>query len=188
MIAYLSGKIKARNDTFVILLTNGVGYKVFLPTNQIKDLSTGAETEFFTHTYLREDAQELYGFKTFAELRLFELLLSVSGVGPKAGLAILGQGQPEEIQKAIADGNSAVFTKVSGIGTKTAERIILELRSKIAKSDLRTSGRVTGSAADAVAALRNLGYSESEARDLLREVDSALKVEDQIKAALKNTR
>jgi holliday junction DNA helicase RuvA len=187
MIAYLSGKIKVVNENFVIILTGGVGYKVFLPATQIKDLATGDEAEFFTHTYLREDAQELYGFKTFTELQLFELLLSVSGVGPKAGLAILGQGEPTEIEKAIAQGNSAIFTKVSGIGTKTAERIILELRGKITKSELRAGGRVTGSAADAVAALRNLGYSESEARDLLRDVDSALKVEDQIKSALKNS-
>lgn len=187
MIAYLAGKIKAVNDDFVILITGGVGYKVFLSEALIKAQTEGDEVEFYTHTYLREDAQDLYGFETFAELQLFEMLLSVSGVGPKAGLSILGQGDPFGIETAIAHGDSSLFTKVSGIGSKTAERIILELQSKVAKAQLHSPKRVSGSSADAVAALRNLGYSESEARDLLREVDSALKVEDQIKDALKNS-
>jgi len=187
MIAYLSGKIKAVNESFVIVNTNGVGYKVFLAEKLLSGIAEGDEKEFFTHTYLREDAQELYGFEEFEELQLFEMLLSVSGVGPKAGLAILGQGETDEIRTAIGRGDSSIFTKVSGIGSKTAERIILDLQSKIDKAMTAGSRKPVGSSADAVAALRNLGYSESEARDLLRNVDSALKVEDQIKAALKNT-
>ncbi len=187
MIAYLSGKIKAVNDDFTILVTNGVGYKVFLAEALLESLAEGDEAEFFTHTYLREDAQELYGFEHFGELQIFEMLLSVSGVGPKAGLAILGQGKPDEVKAAISRGDSSLFTKVSGIGSKTAERIILELQSKIDKATAAGERKPVGSAAEAIGALQNLGYTESEARDLLRNVDSALKVEDQIKAALKNS-
>lgn len=186
MIGYLMGKIKAVNEDFAILLTGGVGYKVFLGEGRLNSLAEGEEAEFYTHTYLREDAQELYGFSSFEELRLFEMLLSVSGVGPKAGLAILGQGDINSIRQAIVQGDSSVFTKVSGIGSKTAERIILELQNKVDKATGRAS-KVTGSSADAIAALKNLGYSESEARDLLRNVDSAKKVEEQVKAALRNS-
>ncbi|MFC1618277.1 Holliday junction branch migration protein RuvA, partial [Patescibacteria group bacterium] len=172
----------------IIEANNGLGYKVFLSEKFLAKQSVTDSIAVFTHNYIREDAQDLYGFASFAELQLFELLLSVSGVGPKAGLAILAGGDPESLRQAIAAGDSTVFTKVSGIGAKTAERIILDLQSKV--DSVKASGRSAstksiGTSAEALAALENLGYTESEARDLLREVNAGLKVEDQIKAALK---
>lgn len=185
MIAYLKGKIKASTEGFIILENQGVGYKVFLPEDLQADLVTSAEAELYIYTHVKEDAQDLYGFSDFAQLGLFELLLSVSGIGPKAGLGILAQGDPNHIRQAIANGDSSVFTKISGIGSKTAERIILELQNKVGVLGESQSKTSIGTSADAIVALQNLGYSESESRDLLRNVDVSLKVEDQIKEALK---
>ncbi len=186
MIAYLKGTIQAANDKFVVVNTGAIGYKVFVARNLRLGLQIGAPVEFFTHTYLREDAQELYGFKTFAELEIFELLISVSGIGPKAGLGILDSGGPEEVRAAIAHGEKHFFTRISGIGTKTADRLILELQSKVGPVSGKAQSPRIKTSEEAVGALRNLGYTDSEAREKLRDVKSSLTIEEQVKAALKN--
>ncbi len=186
MIAYLKGTIRATNDKFVVINTGTVGYKVFVVKNFRIGLKTGQRAEFFTHTYLREDAQELYGFSSLAELEMFELLISVSGVGPKAGLGILDSGGPNDIRRAIARGEKSFFTKISGIGSKTADRLILELQSKVGPVTGPTTNSRIKTSEEAVTALRTLGYSENEAREKLSEVKSSLSIEEQIKAALKN--
>lgn len=186
MIAYLKGTIVAANDKFVVVNIGAIGYKVFVARNLRLGLCEGEPVELFTHTYLREDAQELYGFKTFAELEIFELLISVSGVGPKAGLGILDAGGPDEVRAAIAHGEKHFFTRISGIGSKIADRLILELQSKVGPvSGKRGVPRIKTSE-EAVGALRNLGYTDSEAREKLRDVKSSLTIEEQVKAALKN--
>lgn len=186
MIAYLKGTIQVAEDKFVVVNTGNVGYKVFVAKSFLADLTAGQAAEIFTHTYLREDAQELYGFKSWAELEMFEMLISVSGVGPKAGLGILDAGGPDDIRRAIARGEKTFFTKISGIGSKTADRLILELQSKVGPVTGRAANSRIKTSEEAVTALKTLGYSDSEAREKLSDVKSSLSIAEQIKAALKN--
>ncbi len=186
MIAYLKGTIKAANDKFLVVNTGNIGYKVFVAKNFQLGLNEGDPVELFIHTHLREDAQELYGFKTMAELEMFEMLISVSGIGPKAGLGILDAGGPEDVRAAIARGEKHFFTKISGIGSKTADRLILELQSKVGPVSGKGNIARIKTSEEAVAALRNLGYSDSEAREKLSSVKASLTTAEQIKAALKN--
>lgn len=186
MIAFLKGTIQAANDKFVVVNTGAIGYKAFVARNLRLSLQAGETVELFTHTYLREDAQELYGFKTFAELEMFEMLISVSGVGPKAGLGILDAGGPDDVRAAIGHGEKHFFTRISGIGTKTADRLILELQSKIGPVSGKGMTPRIKTSEEAVAALKNLGYSDSEAREKLSDVKATLTIEEQIKAALKH--
>jgi len=167
MIAYLKGKILSKTATFVILETAGVGYKVFLPPTVVLNLRSDQEQEFFIHTHVREDQLSLYGFLTFDELELFELLLSVSGVGPKVGLAVISGGSATSIRSAIATGDVAVFTNVSGVGKKTAERIVLELKERIGEAGDGGSSR---NFSDSLEALVALGYSQQEARSALKQI------------------
>ncbi len=187
MIAYLKGKIIFKNENFIILLSGGVGYKVFMLSCQNK---TDDEVEFFTYLNVREDALTLYGFTNYQELELFEHLISISGIGPKAGLGILSLADPETIKVAIAKGDSSILTRVSGIGKKTAERVVLELRNKFSslQSDevLQEKSKEINDHADVIEALVGLGYSSSEAKKALVNVSAEIKdVSERIKMALK---
>ena len=187
MIAYLKGKIIFKNENFIILLSGGVGYKVFMLSCQNK---TDDEAEFFTYLNVREDALTLYGFTNYQELELFEHLISISGIGPKAGLGILSLADPETIKVAIAKGDSSILTRVSGIGKKTAERVVLELRNKFSslQSDevLQEKSKEINDHADVIEALVGLGYSSSEAKKALVNVSAEIKdVSERIKMALK---
>lgn len=165
---------------------NGIGYKVFMTAYGLGKIAGQENAELFTHTYVREDSLDLYGFLTSEELEMFELLISVSGIGPKAGLGILSIATPKTIKTAILNEDSSILTKVSGVGKKTAERVILELQNKIA--DLPESdkeGAITDS--DAIEALITMGYTVTEARDVLKSVPDDVKdVGQRIKMALKN--
>jgi Holliday junction DNA helicase RuvA len=169
MIGFLEGVVRAHHGGAVLLLINGVGYKVAATKEALLKYSPGKEAAFFVHTVVREEALDLYGFETSDELRFFEMLLTVSGVGPKSALAILDIASTETLRTAIARGNSEYLTKVSGIGRKTAEKIVIELREKVGVGSDESTLALKGDE-EALEAMRALGYSQNEARDALRKV------------------
>ncbi len=188
MISYLKGKIIKKGNNFIILVAHDIGYKIFVNENLAVEAKTGGELELFTHQYIREDALDLYGFTTFEKLAMFEMLLSVSGIGPKSGLGIMAIAGVEEIKTAIAHGDISLLTKVSGIGKKTAERVILDLRDKVgilapAEGMVSTVGLM----GDEIDALVSLGYSIQQAREALSKVDKSITDSGKrIREALKN--
>lgn len=186
MISYLKGKVIYKGKNFIILQTGNIGYKVFIMSTL--DIEK-EELELFTYLNVREDALTLYGFSTYEELELFEILISVTGVGPKSGLGIMSLSDPATIKFAIAKGDSSILTRVSGIGKKTAERIILELRNKFSVSEndkLGNKGKEISDHSDALEALVSLGYAPSQAKKALSKVSADIKdVGEKIKMALK---
>jgi len=188
MISYLKGKIKHKSNGFVILEVNNIGYQVFILPLLYADLNIGQEVEFYTHQYVREDSLSLYGFKNLEELELFEMLLSISGIGPRSALAVMSIATVADIKESIGRGDPALLTKVSGIGRKTAERVVLELREKIVKLAVdgdKFSPSQLGSS-DEIDALMALGYSLSQARETLNGVDAKIKDSgERIRQALK---
>lgn len=185
MIGYISGTIIHKNQERLIIKTNGVGYEVFGPQNVISQVKKGQEIELFTHLYVREDTLTLYGFSDLESLELFRHLISVSGVGPKTALDVLSSASVNEIKDAVAKAQTDIFSAVSGIGKKTAGRIILDLQAKLgAVRELDFKGEPRKE--EALQALMNLGYRKSEAAQALRGIDGNLPPEEQLKAALKN--
>jgi len=190
MISYLAGKILNKGQSYIIIKVDNVGYQVFINPTMYADLEIGQEIEIYTYQYVREDALDLYGFKSMEELEMFELLLSISGIGPKSALGVLAIASVSDIKESIARGDSALLTKVSGIGRKTAERVVLELRGKISQAtdgEQQTADSKGGMiSADEIDALMALGYSMSQAREALRAVDVNIKDSgERIKEALK---
>ncbi len=186
MIAKIKGKIEYIKDNYVIIDVNGVGYKIFATPYTLGKIAGKEEIAFFVHTYVREDTLALYGFLTLEELEMFELLISISGIGPKASLGILTVATPKTIKTAILNEDSSILTRVSGVGKKTAERVILELGNKIADmSESEKEGAVSNM--DAIEALVSMGYSAAEAREALKLVPKDIQdVGARIKMALKN--
>jgi Holliday junction DNA helicase RuvA len=188
MISFLRGTVINKNLNYVIIETAGLGYRVYGSENFLAELKIGATTEIYTHHQVREDASDLYGFKSLEDLELFELLLTVSGVGPKSALGVLTIASTADIKEAIIRGDANLLTKVSGIGKKTAERLVLELKNKIFRVSGATpslSPALAGSG-DEIDALMSLGYSLSEARAALNLVEPELKDSgERVKAALK---
>ena len=184
MIITLEGKVTFRGGRFLIIETNGVGHKVFVGPETLQKLTQKEPpVKIFTSLYVRETALELYGFLSYAELELFETLNAVSGVGPRTALGILGVGSIDMLKKAIAAGETSYMTKVSGIGRKTAEKIVVELREKMGKG-VEKSDEFRAEE-DALEALKSLGYSLREAREALSKVPQEVKgAQDRIKAAL----
>ncbi|OPZ23439.1 MAG: Holliday junction ATP-dependent DNA helicase RuvA [bacterium ADurb.BinA186] len=160
MISFLRGKIKLVRSGIIILDVLGVGYKVLVDQNI--PLRENAEVEFFVHEHIKEDVDDLYGFKTWEELELFERLISVNGVGPKAGMAIMSAGKPDKVISSIVSDDLTFFTGISGIGKKVAAKIILDLKSKL--SGLDGSDVILGvdRENDVLMALISLGYKKSE--------------------------
>lgn len=185
MIGQLTGKISFIEARFVILDVNGVGYKVFVSSETLNKLKIAEEKiSFWTHLVVREDVLDLYGFLSKEELEFFELLISISGVGPKGALSILSLAPPETLKKAISSGNTSYLTQVSGIGRKIAEKIVLELRDKI--SHLASSDSNLDQEAETIMALEALGYSSKEAREALRKIPKEITdTSEQIKEVLK---
>lgn len=167
MIGHLEGNVLYIGETHAIVSAGGVGYKVFAAVDTLGGLSVGTRTSLWTHLAVRETALDLYGFATRTELSLFELLLGVTGIGPKSALGILSVATPSSLKSAIAEGNIAYLTKMSGIGKKTAEKIVIELRDKVGLAIEGEKAAHTGDT-DAIEALEALGYSRSEARDALK--------------------
>jgi len=193
MISLLSGTIvQNENGELVILTPGGVGYKIFGSPNLLLNSTIGKEVTIQTYLVVREDTLDLFGFSDVKEKELFKLFLSVSGVGPKTALHLLALGSISEIKNAIAQEDATYLTKVSGIGKKTAERIVLELKSKLKNENIilnTTSSEVHHNPllGDAIDGLIALGYSPSEARDAVRKLNTDNKSSEQIlKEALQN--
>jgi len=178
MIAYLKGKILEKSLTYIILENQGVGYKVFV-TPDILSAAVGAEVGMYTYMKVSDDGQALYGLPNFQALQFFELLITVSGVGPKVALAILSAAPIESVKQAIANQDSAIFTRISGIGSKTAERIIVDLKNKVGAGDGSTLG-----GSEIFDALLALGYNQREVREVINKVDRGKSQEQQLKQAL----
>ena len=189
MITYLQGKIAYKDRKFVVLDVAGVGYKVAVTPDTLAefDKNNSEKISLWTHLAVREDAMNLYGFPKKEELDFFELLISISGIGPKTALGVLSVAGVPTLRRAISSGETAHLTKVSGIGQKIADKIIMELKGKI--GHLEKDGGEIGmqSDSDTIEALRALGYSEREARDAIKKIPKEIAgAKEKIKYALKN--
>lgn len=187
MLYSVSGKLGLKSEHFAVVDAAGLGLKVFTNGRTLGALpATGAAVKFFCHLHMREDGLELYGFLTEEELKFFELLISVSGVGPKSALSIMEVAELKNLAAAIKEGRPDLLTRASGVGRKTAERIILELKSKVhaEKSELAV-GKMEADA-DLVETLVGLGYRREQAKAALGKVDEKItNLEGRLKAALK---
>lgn len=171
MIGSIKGKIVLKKDKFLIVEASGVGYKINVSPDAVsKSKKIDEEIFLFIHTHVREDVLDLYGFLSLPELEFFEMLISVSGIGPKGALAILGVTSIETLKKAISIGDISYLTKISGIGKKTAEKIVIELRDKVGNQISEGEEKSMQGELDALEALKSLGYSQHEAREALKKV------------------
>lgn len=183
MISHLSGIVCEKGARFAVVEAGGIGYKVWTTDDTLRRLKLNTETKLWTHHAVREDAEDLFGFAEKEDLKLFELLLNVPGIGPKTALNILNVATPETLRRSITSGETAYLTKISGIGRKTAEKIILELREKLGASE---EGATLKEEVDALEALKSLGYSHAEAREALKEVPKEITgASERVKHALK---
>ena len=195
MLYRLRGSLIHTEPSFAVIECAGVGYKCYTTMNTQRSLpAIGKEAVLYTHMNVREDAVDLFGFSSLAELNCFKLLTSVSGVGPKVGLAILSVLSPEQVAMAAASGDSKSLTRASGVGAKLAQRIVLELKDKVKKmgggvlEGFAPAGGVpsaAGNAANAVSALSVLGYTPTDAASVVAKFDSSLPTEELIRLALK---
>lgn len=182
MIAFIRGEVVARGNDHVVVDVRGVGYKVFVPRQPAGDSVT-----LHTHHVVREDAQQLYGFETREELALFELLITVPNVGPRAALSLLGVSRPAALAAAIASGDVAALARAPGVGKKTAERVIVDLRGKIARESREDGGGAVPLDDEAASALQALGYTAAEALAALRAAppSGGATTEERVSAALR---
>ena len=196
MYYYLNGTVAHIGPYLAVIDCGGVGYACRTTNHTISKLNVGKVSKLYTHLYVREEIFELYGFASESELGCFRMLIGVSGVGPKAALAILSSNTPEGLALAIVSGNEKALTSAPGIGKKIAQRIILELKDKLAKGQLTSTGGESyaggitvipeNKASEASAAMAVLGYSQSEIAVALKGIDlDGLSLEDVIKQALK---
>lgn len=195
MFYSIKGKLIHAEPALVVVECGGVGFKCLTTLSTQRSLPQLGETvTLYTHLNVREDALDLFGFSTMAELNCFKMLTGVSGVGPKVGLAILSELTSEQVAMAVASGDSKTLTRAAGVGPKLAQRIVLELKDKVAKgmaSDTSGAGAeipvvsAAGNAAAAVNALGVLGYTPSDAASVVAKFDSSLPVEELIRLSLK---
>lgn len=191
MIAHLRGKIEEKFGNFLTIDVNGVGYEIAVPTPDFENVTLGEERKFYTYHNVRENAEELYGFSSLAAKKIFELLISVQGIGPKAAIAILSLAEAEEVRNAIANADAVFIAKASGVGKKSAERVIVDLRDKVGIPSRYGATEVKSTTAmpendEALDALIALGFPLKEATAALEKVDPTLPVEERVKMALKN--
>jgi Holliday junction DNA helicase RuvA len=190
MIAHVNGQVVEKFGNSIIIDVHGVGYEITIPTPDFEATNLNETRKFFTYHNIRENAEELYGFSSLAAKKLFELLISVQGVGPKAAIAILSLAEAEEVRNAIANADSTFISKASGVGKKSAERVIVDLRDKVGipshygatETKFVTATEKQDEALDALIAL---GFPLKEATLALENIDKSLPVEDRIKLALK---
>ena len=190
MIASLNGKLEALGSDWAVINVGGIGFQVHMPTSTLSTLGTiGEEVRLHTHLHIREDNATLYGFASAEELQLFQTLIGVSGIGPKLALSILSAMAVDKLTMAIATGNTHLLTEVPGIGKKTAERLILELKDKIGARWVITPGaQLVQENTEVVAALTSLGYSVAEASRAVASLPSSsdLSLEEKLKLALQS--
>ena len=196
MLYNLKGKLTVSAADFIVVECGGVGFKCFTTLNTVQNLGkTGDEVNVFTYLAVREDAMDLYGFASPAELDAFKLLISVSGIGPKAAVAILSELTPDRLAVCIAAGDTKAITAAQGVGKKTAERVVLELKDKMAGIAVSGEAKIAAagvanlsdgsSAGEAVEALVALGFSQSDAAVVVGKMDKSLTVDEMIRLGLK---
>jgi Holliday junction DNA helicase RuvA len=186
MIAKLKGTIEFLRGNYAVVDVGGVGYKVFVTLHTFGSIAGKTEIELYTHTYVREDTLALYGFLEIDELEMFELLISISGIGPKAAMSILAIANPKTIRTAILNDDESILTRVSGIGKKIAQRVILELKNKVADMPAYEKNQISEET-DVLEALVAMGYSISESREAIKNVSSDVKdVGEKVKLVLKS--
>jgi Holliday junction DNA helicase RuvA len=178
MISYIKGRVLQKGQNFLIIETTGIGYRVFVTPDSL-DSKLGDEVELYVHHRSGEDGQALFGLPNFETLEFFELLISVSGIGPKLALTILSAARVDTIRQAIASENPDIFTRVSGVGQKTAERIIVDLKNKVGAQAIALGN------SDVYDALIALGYNAKEVRRALLHINPATNSDQQLKEALK---
>ncbi len=185
MIGSLEGKVKFIAERYIIIEAAGVGYKIFATAETLRKLAKKeGQVRLWTHQHVREDILDLFGFEERNELELFETLINVPGVGPRTALGILNSVPADTLRRAIATGDLSYLTKVSGIGRKTAEKIMVELREKFGKSEMDAGA--LSEEKDAIDALESLGYGLREAREALSSVPVKVTgTSERVKAALK---
>lgn len=197
MLYHIKGIVTDILQGMVVVDCQGIGFALNTSANSLSDVHKGEQSVFYISEQIREDAFDLYGFSTITEKNCFELLISVSGVGPKAALSILSANTPEGVNIAIISGNEKALMVAQGIGKKIAQRVILELKDKIQKNFGDSIGAAAGGVilqsgedrsrmSEAAAALSALGYSNSECAYALNNVDMTMPLEDIIRAALRN--
>ena len=192
MIAHLDGIIAEKFERSTIIDVNGVGYELMLTTPDFEKIKLGDKIKFYTYHSVRENAEELYGFSSLTAKKLFQLLISVQGIGPKAAMNILSLAPPEDVRNAIANTDAAFIAKASGVGKKSAERVIVDLRDKVgmpshygATEAIYAPSNSLPETDEALDALIALGFQLKEATAALAQVDKNLPVEDRIRQALK---
>lgn len=192
MIAHVKGVVEEKFESSVILDVNGVGYEVALSVPDFESVKLQETRKFYTYHAIRENAEELYGFSLLAAKKMFEMLISVNGIGPKAGMAILSLAEVEDVRNAIANSDTAFIAKASGVGKKSAERVIVDLSDKVGApskygaTEVKFGTAVSGvEKDDARDALIALGFNLKEATEALEGVDPALSTEERVKLALK---
>lgn len=188
MIGSIRGRLLEKNPPQILVETNGVGYEIDVPMSTLYNLpDIGAEVFLYTHYVVREDAELLFGFSTKAERSLFRLLIRISGIGPKIALSILSGISASILAQAVSQAEPGLLTRIPGVGKKTAERIVLELKGKIdtvvGSADSQTP--TSGDKADIISALVSLGYSEREALQAVKGLAADVTVNDGIREALK---
>ena len=196
MISYLEGKLIEKNPTHVVVDINGIGYDVNIPVSTYEKLdSVGQQVKLLTYQYVREDTLQLYGFSSIEEKETFKLLLSVSGIGPKLSLGVLSCISVEDFLRSILQEDIDLLTGISGIGKKTAQRLIVELKEKVGKMELKeskTPDKIGTKENEATLALVSLGYGKIEARRVVQQVMSQSKedfsIEELVKKALACTK
>jgi Holliday junction DNA helicase RuvA len=186
MIAQIEGKIAGIKGNSVILMVGGIGYQIALSAYTLGKVAGQDQVLFHIHTHVREDILALYGFLSEEELLMFELLISISGIGPKVALSILSIADVKTIRTAVVNKDPSILTRVSGVGKKTAERVIIELQNKVESVGIEDQESALAGQ-DAIEALTSLGYSVTEAREALKLVSPEIKdVSSRVRQALRN--
>ena len=191
MIAHVFGKVAEKFNGSLVIDVHGVGYEVSVATNDFDAVILDQEVKFYTYHHVREQSEELFGFSSLAAKKLFEMLITVQGVGPKAALAILSLGDAEQVRNAIANADSSFVQKATGVGKKTAERVVVDLSDKVglpthygrAETPLQTELNTSD---EALEALMALGYTLADATKALENVDVNLPTAQRVTEALKN--
>ncbi|MEI6478979.1 MAG: Holliday junction branch migration protein RuvA [bacterium] len=182
MISYIKGTILSKEEKSLVILVSGIGYKISSPAEVVGRVKIDSEIELWIHHHIREDSSDLYGFEKKDERDFFETLLGISGIGPKSAINILNVATINDLKKAVSTADTSHLIKVSGIGKKMAEKIVLELKGKFSNDDTVS----LKSEVEAIEALKALGYSQRESREALKAIPESLHTpEDRIKAALK---
>jgi Holliday junction DNA helicase RuvA len=191
MIAHISGVVAEKFNSSVIVDVHGVGYEIAVALGDYERALLNEPVKFYTYHHIREQSQELFGFTSLAAKKLFEMLITVQGVGPKAGLAILSLDESENVRNAIANSDVAYITKASGVGKKTAERVIVDLSDKVGMPIVYNTNATTGRAEqlthtdEALEALMALGYNLNDATRALEGVSTDLSTAERVTQALR---